>query len=134
MLTSYRLGDPAPIVAGLARATRIASEESLRSVRTIRELPDEWRRLVSPRTGSSTEALLHLAAERPVFDTDTIDAELGRRGSTVYDAITRLEDAGIVHPITQRTRNRVWAVTAVIDELGALDRRIAEHVEDSPRP
>jgi len=81
--------------------------------------------MVTPRPGSALAALIDGLLEHPVFDAETAEDRIGRPTSTVYDALDRLEKAGIIHPITNRQRNRVWAVTAIIDELSALDRRIA---------
>lgn len=125
LLTEYRAGHAGPIVRELARATRIAAEESLVSIRAIRELPSEWSTMVTPRPGSALAALVDTLLEHPVFDAEAAEDRIGRPTSTVYDALDRLEKAGIIHPITNRQRNRVWAVTAIIDELSALDRRIA---------
>lgn len=131
MLTRYRRGEAAAIVGGLAEATQIAAEEATASARVIRALPAEWRAAVAPRSGSAAEALLDMILERPVFDMDTVEANLVRPSTTIYDAVARLEKASIIHPITERVRNRVWAVTAVLDELGALDRRISARVRDA---
>ncbi|MGO4301453.1 Fic family protein [Leifsonia sp. RAF41] len=128
LLTQYRRGQAAPIVAELARATQIASEESLVSVRAIQHLPSEWWEQVAPRAGSAVAALLDGLSHHPVFDADSAEDRIRRPPSTVYDALDRLEKAGIIHAITNRTRNKVWAVTAIIDELSALDRRIASRV------
>lgn len=128
LLTEYRRGRAAPIIAELAQATRIASEESLTSVRAIQQLPSEWATILSPRAGSAVGALLDGLVYNPVFDAESAEDRIRRPTSTVYDALDRLEKAGIIHAITNRTRNRVWAVTAIIDELSALDRRIAARI------
>jgi len=131
LLTQYRRGQAGPIVDELATATRIASEESLASVHAIQQLPDEWTAALAPRAGSATEALVAGLLEQPVFDAESAEERIRRPASTVYDALDRLAQAGIIHSITSRTRNRVWAVTAIIDELSALDRRIADRLVDA---
>lgn len=125
LLTRYRRGAAAPIIRELADATRIASEEALVSVRAIRELPAEWATALTPRPGSVLADILDGLLDNPVFDAESVEDRIGRPSSTTYVALDRLEDAGVIHRITNRQRNRVWAVTAVIDELGTLDRRIA---------
>ncbi len=126
LLTRYRDGVAAPIVRELAHATRIASEEALESVRAIHGLPAEWATELEPRHGSAVSAVLDGLLDHPVFDAESVEDRIGRATSTTYEALDRLEAAGIIHRITNRQRNRVWAVTAIVDELGALDRRIAE--------
>ncbi len=126
LLARYRNGAAAPIVRELARATGIASEEALVSVRAIRDVPSEWTAELEPRAGSALAAVLDGLLEHPVFDAESVEDRIRRSTSTTYEALDRLERAGVIHRITSRQRNKVWAVTAIIDELSALDRRIAE--------
>ncbi|MFP3466677.1 hypothetical protein [Leifsonia sp. SIMBA_070] len=125
LLTAYRRGEAGPIVRELAESTRIASEEALLSVRAIYGLPDEWHELLAPRAGGAVSAVLDGLLENPVFDAESTEDRIHRSTSATYEALDRLEHAGIIHRITNRQRNRVWAVTAIIDELSGLDRRIA---------
>ena len=125
LLDRYRSGEAMPIVRALAQATRIAAEESLVSVRTINELPAEWNGRLRPRAGSALEALLAGLLDHPVFDAESAEDRIRRSTSSTYEALDRLEAAGVIHSISNRQRNRVWAVTSIIDELSALDRRIA---------
>ncbi|QNE36541.1 Fic family protein [Leifsonia shinshuensis] len=125
LLTAYRRGVATPIVRELADATRFAAEEALVSVRAIRELPEEWEAGLAPRAGSALSALVEGLLDTPVFDAESAEARIGRSTSATYEALERLEDAGITLRITNRQRNRVWAVTAIIDELDSLDWRIA---------
>jgi len=45
--------------------------------------------------------------------------------SSVYAAIGRLHEAGIIRPLTTRTRNQIWVAAALSDELDDLGLRIA---------
>ena len=125
LLTAYRRGAATPIVRELADATRIAAEEALESVRVIRALPGEWAAALSPRPGSALAAVVDGLLDSPVFDAESVEDRIGRSTSATYEALERVENAGITLRITNRQRNRVWAVTTIIDELGSLDWRIA---------
>ncbi|MDF2444012.1 MAG: hypothetical protein JWR01_2215 [Subtercola sp.] len=129
LLDRYRDGDPQPIIRRLAEATAISSDEAAVSVRTIRALPDEWALRLNARAGSTAAGLLPLLMEHPVISAKEAEDLSGASSSSVYTALDRLENAGIVHQITQRQRNRVWAVTAVLDELDDLDRRIGRRAQ-----
>ncbi|MEV8213155.1 Fic family protein [Leifsonia sp. NPDC077715] len=131
LLDRYRGGDPAPIVRAVAKATHVAADEALVSVKAIQDLPAEWSEQLSPRAGSALEALLDGLLENPVFDAESAEDRIRRSTSATYDALDRLEAAGIIHSISNRKRNRVWAVTSIIDELSALDRRIAARATTS---
>ncbi|PPF79216.1 Fic family protein [Subtercola sp. Z020] len=135
LLDRYRAGDPLPIIQTLARATRISSEEAIRSVGEINHLPAEWRNAVQARSNSAVTRLLDLLMDHPVISAEQAEDLTGAPTSSVYTALDRLEAAGILHQITQRRRNRVWAVTAVLDELDALNARIARRAHaERPLP
>lgn len=53
---------------------------------------------------------------------------VGGATSSIYAALGRLEEVRIIHPITNRTRNKVWAVSAIVDELDDLNARISARV------
>ncbi|RFA18207.1 DNA-binding protein [Subtercola boreus] len=132
-LTRYRAGDPEPIVRSLAVATRVSSEEAAESVRAIRALPREWAEAVDARANSATALLLGLLLEHPVISAEEAEDLTGASTSSIYTALDRLETAGILRQITKRQRNRVWAVAAILDELSALDMRVARRVRDRDR-
>jgi hypothetical protein len=39
--------------------------------------------------------------------------------------VARLHDAGVLRPLTQRTRNQVWGAALVLAELDDLGARVA---------
>ena len=43
----------------------------------------------------------------------------------MYTAFERLNDAGVIRPLTARKRNQVWGASAILDELNDLGQRIA---------
>jgi hypothetical protein len=38
--------------------------------------------------------------------------------SSVFAAINRLRDAGVLRPLTDRKRDQVWGASLVLDDLG----------------
>jgi hypothetical protein len=44
--------------------------------------------------------------------------------SSVYTAIERLQEAGVLRPLTERKRNQVWGASLILDELDDLGARI----------
>ncbi len=50
---------------------------------------------------------------------------LGTPPAGVYAAIDRLREAGVLRPLTTRTRDQIWGAGLVLDELDDLDARIA---------
>ncbi len=129
-LTSYRDGDPAPVIEMMVRAATAAAIESRASISALRDLPSEWRSLVDTSAGSATDRLLAALLDDPVMSGEDAIAALGSTPATAYAALDRLTEAGVIAEITGRKRDRVWAANDVIGELDDLDRRIQRRMLD----
>ncbi len=126
LLGDYRDGRARPIQAAFAEATRIAAGESRRTARRLTEIPREWRAQIGRvRTGAATDLLLRHLLANPVVSSDEASAVVRSAPSNVYAALDRLAHAGVIRPLTQRTRNQIWGASAVLDELADLSARIA---------
>lgn len=123
-LTSYRTGDPAPIIEIVSRSARAAAMESRSSMDALRSLPAEWRRQLSGRTRPAAVRILDALLDEPVMNADELVAASGASTAAAYLAIDRLTVAGILTEITGRKRDRVWTATDALGELEELDRRI----------
>ncbi|MDF9717254.1 Fic family protein [Nocardioides sp. ChNu-99] len=126
-LGAYRDGDAGPIVAAFAKGSFIAAVEARTTADRLAELPDRWSEAAGrPRRGSAAARILDTLLDHPVFSADDAEERVGGATSSVYGAINRLHDAGVVRPLTRRTRNQVWVAAAVADELNDLGVRIAQ--------
>lgn len=126
-LEAYRLGDAAPLMHSFTSAAFIASVESQETAHRLSLLPDRWRdEAGSPRAGSAARRILDGLLARPIFSAD--EAEMWVRGSTssIYEAINRLEESGVLRPLTSRRRNQIWVAADLADELNDLGVRIAD--------
>ena len=124
-LSAYRDGDAEPVVEAFMLAAAIAAEESRITADRISTMPEEWREAAGrPRRGSVAAALLDALPAHPVFSAEDAEEMTHGATSTVYAAISRLHDAGVIRPLTERTRNQVWGTVALLDELGDLGLRI----------
>ena len=128
LVNNYRRGELGPFVRSLVTSTTIATEESRRTAERFRDLPSEWRDLVKPRAGSTLEALIENLLEHPVLGIEDAVGIAKTSAQSVYLAMDRLTEHGIVKEITGRTRDRVWAASEVIAELDDLSSRIAAAV------
>ena len=63
--------------------------------------------------------------DEPVFSADDAERRIGGATSSVYAAITRLHETGVIRPLTQRSRNQVWVAASLAEELDDLGIRIA---------
>ena len=125
-LSAYRSGDAGPIIAAFSVGSLIAAEQARVTAERLAELPDQWRdHAERPRAGSAAVKILDGLLEEPVFSAEEAEARIGAAPSSVYAAISRLHEAGIIRPLTNRTRNQVWIAAALADELDDLGVRIA---------
>jgi Fic family protein len=125
-LTAYRRGDAGPIITSFTSAALITAEESRATADRLAGMPSEWRAATGPlRAGSAASKLVDSLLTVPVFSAEDAERMIGGATSSVYAAINRLEDAGVVRRLTQRTRNQVWVAGSVADELDDLGARVA---------
>ena len=107
-------------------ASRIAAEESRVTARRLADLPAQWRELAGhPRAGSATAKLLANLLNDPVFSADDAESHVGGAASSVYAAMNRLHQTGVIRPLTQRSRNQIWVASSLADELDDLGVRVA---------
>ena len=123
-LTSYRAGDPVPVVEIVCRSALAAAVASRASMDELRALPDEWRRQLTGRRSAAADRIIDALFDNPVMAAEEMVAASGSTTAAAYAAIDRLVDAGVLTEITGRKRDRVWAATDALGELEELDRRI----------
>ena len=129
VLGSYRSGDLAPLVGTFVRSTRIAAAESRITAQRLHEIPSQWRELTGPvRRGSAAAKILALLPGAPILFSDDAVALIDAPRSSVFDAIGRLRDAGVLRALTGRRRNQIWGAGLILDELEDLGVRIATAV------
>lgn len=125
-LGDYRDGHPEPIVSAFSAASAIASRESRATADRIADLPEQWTETLGRvRRGSAAQRILADLHLRPVFSSEDAEDRIGGATSSVYAAINRLHEAGVIRPLTNRTRNQVWGAGDLLDELDDLGTRIA---------
>jgi Fic family protein len=129
-LNDFHAGDTEPIISIIATASTVAAEESKVTASRLAELPNDWRERVKPSRASAAESLLDKLAAEPVVTTEDVEDGLGLSVATTHRVIDRLHVAGIIRPLTNRTRNQVWGAGDILDELADLDVRIAARARE----
>lgn len=124
LLNAYRTGDAGPLIATFAESSRIAAAESQITAGRLVEIPREWRAMVKARAGSAAAQLLAQLPTRPILSSDDALAIVDGPRSSVFAAINRLHDAGVLRPLTDRKRDQVWGASLILDELKDLSLRI----------
>lgn len=105
-----------------------SAREAGKTAGVFRSLPAEWSDSVSARHGSATQILIDSLLENPVIRSADAERIAQVDNTNALKAMRRLESAGIVHEVTSRKRDQVWAATAVMDELDDLNLRIGRAI------
>lgn len=128
-LNAYRGGDAGPIIRSFAVASTLAAEESRVTAARLAAMPQEWAAAAGkPRAGSAARKILDRLLIDPVFSAYQAEDRVGGATSSIYAAINRLHESGVIRPLTERTRNQIWVASSLADELDDLGIRIAARV------
>lgn len=132
VLNTYRGGDLRPLIATFAQSARIAAAESRTTADRLSDIPREWREAVGPmRRDSAAAKILALLPSNPILSADDALSIVQAPRSSVFAAINRLHEAGVLRPLTDRKRDQVWGASVVLDELDDLGVRIAHAITKS---
>jgi Fic family protein len=124
-LNSYRVGDLRPLIVTFANSSKTAAAESRTTAERLAEIPVEWEHMVGPtRRHSATDTLLQLLPSAPIVSSEDVASLVDAPRSSVFAAIRRLHDTGVLRPLTDRKRDQIWGASLVLDELDDLGRRI----------
>jgi Fic family protein len=128
LLTAYRAGDAEAIIADVALCVEVAAREARATARTFDGYEGDWRRDVGVRAGSAAAGIVEALVGLPVFTVEDMADRTGLAERAVQRGVERLLEAQVVSEVTDRKRDRVYAVTDVLDEFEDLDMRIRERV------
>ncbi|MEU4601366.1 Fic family protein [Kribbella sp. NPDC023972] len=128
VLGAYREGRIEPIIRSFTAASAVAARESRVTASRIAEVQSVWLQKVGSRRGSAASRLLDGLIAAPIFSASEAEEAVGGATSSVYAAIERLHEAGVIRPLTNRMRNQVWGAVDMLDELDDLAARIAAAV------
>jgi Fic family protein len=124
-INNYRDGEIHPFVRSIANAAQVSSREATVSAIELEKLPAQWAEQSRSRKGSAAAAIIDVLLEHPVLSADDAVKLTGASESSIYLAMDRLEADGIIHEVTARKRDKIWAATDVLGELNSLSERIA---------
>lgn len=122
-LTTYRLGDPTPIVTQFADAAFKAVANGRELVAELRQIREGWKQIIRARSDSAVWRLAELILRRPVVNARVIAKELGLPVGNVHRYVKPLLDAQILIGSRDVKRNQVWRATEVLAALDAFAAR-----------
>lgn len=113
-------------IALFSGACRRAVDDASSFELAIAEIQRKWRaKLGHVRAGSATALLISALPGAPVITASGAATLVGRSFQATNQAISKLDDAGILKQRNLGRRNRVFEAEAVIDAFTDLERRLA---------
>jgi Fic family protein len=109
-----------------ATSCRRAVEQSFSFETTIAAIQESWlERLGSVRRNSSLERLMQHLPGMPVLTVAGASRILNRSLPAANQAVNQLVESGILAPVNQGKRNRVFEARELIDAFTAFERALA---------
>lgn len=124
-LTSFRGADVGPWIQRFADAT-VASAELARSyVGAVERKIVAWRAALerhgAPRAGAAAWEVIDVLPAHPMITGPTAIAATRRARAAVYQALEQLQRAGVLKPVSNAPRNRVWEAVGLLELLEGLE-------------
>jgi len=124
-LGEFRGNGVEPWIRRFADAAGQAARLAQAYVGAVRELTINWRERLSnaaaPRAGAAAWALIDVLPAFPMITAPAAIAATGRARAAVYLAVEQLEEAGVLKPVSESRRNRVWEAAGLLDLLAGLE-------------
>jgi Fic family protein len=122
-LTTYREGDPAPIVSRLSEAAVAAVVNGRQLVSDLHEIRAGWDDRITARADSAAWRIADLLLRRPVINTALLNEELGMESKHARRFLDPLSEAGVILETDSGPRVRIWRSPEVIDALDDFAER-----------
>ena len=95
------------------------AEDAINRIRRIDELFHLWSEQLGSAGSANLDKVLELFVEFPFWNVPMLATKLGVAYTTARRAVDRLVSAGIVSPVGDARRNRVYCAEAVLEVLDA---------------
>jgi Fic family protein len=124
-LTWFRGERASDWIEQFATAAARAAKLAARYLTNVRALQDEWcsqlRASVAPRSDAAAWRVIDALPGHPVITVPVASAATDRSKAQVGRAVLQLEEAGVLAPLQDSTRNRSWEAVGLLDILAALE-------------
>jgi Fic family protein len=117
-LTSYRQGNPEPIVAMMSEAAFAAVNNGRQLVADLHGVRDGWNSRITARSDAAAWKTADLLLSQPIVDSPMLQRELKVSDYAALAAIKHLTEIGVLAKVSGKQRDRKYAATEI---LGALD-------------
>lgn len=124
-LTSFRGADVGPWIQRFADATAASAELARGYLGAVERTVAAWRAALerhgAPRAGAAAWAVIDVLPAHPMITAPTAIAATQRARAAVYQAMEQLQHAGVLKPVSNSPRNRVWEAVGLLELLEGLE-------------
>lgn len=126
-LTAFRNGDVSSWLTQFADMSTSAADEAGSYLADVRTIQQQWNNMLNsmptpPRADSAAWKLLEELPAHPAINLSVATRALGRTKAAANNALSQLEQAGILTPVGNQARNRIWEATALLKLIEKVDR------------
>lgn len=121
-LTSFRAGDPEPIIEAFVAASFRATDNGRQLVEELREVRQSWADVVALKSGGQRAAVADLLMRQPVVTAPVVAHALGIATANVYRLMEPFEAADAV-VVSGSGRRRQWRAPQVLAAIDAFAQR-----------
>jgi Fic family protein len=128
-LVAFRQGDADPILKLTIRAIEAVFFGVEEMLNDIGALTETWAESIGRiRTGGATSRLLGTLLESPIVSASQLAKDLDLLPNSIYSAISRLLDSGILVPATTRKGNQIWAAPDVFELMNKTQQTVIDRM------
>lgn len=124
-LTHFREGAEGVWIEQFADATARAAHLAKGYLRAVEELRKRWRAQLTastaPKKTAAAWAVIEVLPAHPLITASVASVATGRSKAPIYEAITELEGAGVLAPLSRGRRNQFWEAVGLLDLLAGLE-------------
>lgn len=117
-----------------AQAATQSAMLAMRYLRDVEVLMADWRerltRGAAPRADAAAWAIIEVLPAHPILSGPVAAAATGRSRGPVYEALTQLQEAGVLVPLSAARRNQSWEASGLLALLESLEA--GEMPEETP--
>lgn len=132
-LTNFRGDSVVPWIRHFADAANTSAELARAYLGAVTRQIAVWREALARhaviRADSAAWAIITVLPAHSMITGPAALAATGRARAAVYQALDRLQQAGILKPVSESKRNRVWEAVGMFDLLEGLEAGKAPRVE-----
>lgn len=125
-LTNYRKDEIDSWLEHFAGAADRSARLAADYLEAVHQLTEKWRAQLrdhpeAPRSDAAAWAVIDQLPGHPIITAALAAAASGRSKPAVYQALSQLEDAGVLVLLTESRRNQSWEAVGLLDLLAGLD-------------